>query len=382
MLKRAAKKLFSIVKGAFNRLVKWCLSLSGIRLLSREQTIAALRTHKLLVLPATHVVLPEIVKITHPDTVIFYPTESFTSPSFVWSLKQADHKVTVLPYGAVRMGNDILCTDFDTDGYFDDLFSRKKRTVRHAELVLAPWSQYLDGVRFGGYYDFVLLVAAKLARMKEVLPADEFAQATVTYALFNTPYEREYLQLLGLQTDHIFDSRTTELTAERVVTGNSGHWFYPNPADMFSLKKWVEKSLSLPPAPRRRLYISRSGRRKITNEAELIALLKRFDFTVIDDVPRSVAEQVAIYSSASFIVGPHGASFSNLLYCQPGTQVLELFSPNYTPNFFQYMCHVLGHPYSAYSNGKPARNRGIVESLEEDITVSIAEIEVYLDKLL
>ena len=382
MIKRITKKLISIGKKTFNKLVEWRLSLSGIRLLSREQTIALLRTHKQLVLPATHVKLPEIIKLSDPGTVIFQQTESFTNSSFVWSIETSAQKVTVLPYGAVKMGDDILCTDFDTDGYFNDLFSRQKRTVRRVDLVLAPWSQYLDGVRFGGYYDFVLLVAAKLARMKEVLPADEFVQAIVAYPLFSTPYEREYLQLLGLQTNHIFDSRTTEFIAERVVTGNSGHWFYPNPADIFSLKKYVEKNLALPFAPRRRLYIGRSGRRRITNEPELIALLKRFDFTVIDDVPRSVAEQAAIYSSASFIVGPHGASFSNLLYCQPGTHLLELFSPNYTPNFFQYMCQVLGHRYSAYHNGKPARNKGIVESLESDITVSVAEIEVYLNKLL
>ncbi|MEZ0487031.1 DUF563 domain-containing protein [Fibrella sp. GW2-5] len=382
MIKRVAKKLVSICKRTINKLVAWRLSLSGIRLLSREQTVAALRTYKQLVLPATHVELPEIVKLTDPNTVIFQQTESFTNPSFVWSLAQSAQKVTLLPYGAVKLEKDILCTDFDTDGFFDDFYDRKKRSVQQTNLLLAPWSQYLDGVRFGGYYDFVLLVAAKLARMKEALTPDEFAQATVAYPLFNTPYEREYLQLLGLQPERIFDSRTTEFTAERVVTGNSGHWFYPNPADIFSLKKYVENSLALPPVPRRRIYISRSGRRRITNEPELIALLKRFDFTLIDDVPRSVAEQVAIYKSASFVIGPHGASFSNLIWCEPGTHLLELLSPNYTPNFFQYMCHVLGHQYSAYYNGKPARNRGVVESLEEDITVSVAEIEIYLNKLL
>ncbi|WP_375447473.1 DUF563 domain-containing protein [uncultured Fibrella sp.] len=382
MVKRLAKKTFSVFRQLADKPVRWVLERSGTRLLTKEQTITRLRSHKQLVFPATHVKLPEIHKLTDPTTVIFQPTESFTNPSFVWSLDRAAGEATLLPYGAVKLDADVLCTDYDTDGYYTDLFSKAQRKSQHTTTLLAPWSQYLDGARFGGYYDFVLLVAAKLARMKEAMPADEFAKAAVAYPLFDTSYEREYFSLLGIEADQLFDSRTNAFTFERCILGNSGHWFYPNPADILTLKKQVENRLPPEPAEPRRIYISRSGRRRIMNEAALIDLLKRFDFSIIDDVPRSVSEQVAIYRSASFIVGPHGASFSNIIWCNPGTHLLELFSPNYTPNFFQHLTNVLGLHYSAYYTGKPAQNRGVIEALEEDITVSIDELEQYLNALL
>lgn len=382
MVKRLANKTVSVFRHLANKPLKWFVERSGNRLLTKEQTIAHLRSYKQLVLPATQVKLPELHKLTDPGTVIFQQTESFTNPSFVWSLDRSAGEATLLPYGAIKLDTDVLCTDYDTDGYLTDLFSKSTRKSQQTDVLLAPWSQYLDGARFGGYYDFVLLVAAKLARMKEAMPAGEFAKAAVAYPLFDTPYEREYMSLLGIEPDQLFDSRTHTFTFERCVLGNSGHWFYPNPADILTLKKHIENRLPAESATPRRIYISRSGRRRITNEAALIDLLKRFDFTIINDVPRSVTEQVAIYRSASFIVGPHGASFSNIIWCNPGTYLLELFSPNYTPNFFQHLTDVLGLHYSAYYAGKPASNRGVVEALEEDITVSVAELEQYLNKLL
>ncbi|MEZ0542243.1 glycosyltransferase family 61 protein [Fibrella arboris] len=382
MIKKLLRRSLSIVSSIRNRQVDRHLTQTGIRLLTKEQTIALLRSYKQLVLPATQVKLPAVHKLTSPDTIILPPTDTFTNPSFVWSVDQQAGAITLLPYGGIKLGNDVLCTDYDTDGYYKDFFDRPGQTIRPADLLIAPWSQYLDGARFGGYYDFVLLVAAKLARVKEAIPATDFSIATVAYPLFNTSYEKEYLELLGLQANQVVDSRTHAVTPARCILGNSGHWFYPNPADIFTLKKQISEKINLPALPAQRLYISRSGRRRVTNEADLIQLLKRFDFVVIEDKPRSVIEQIAIYKRASFIIGPHGASFSNIIWSEPGTQLLELFSPNYTPNFFQHMASLLDLRYTAYTNGKPARSRGVIDALEEDITVSIPEIERYLTELL
>ncbi len=81
---------------------------------------------------------------------------------------------------------------------------------------------------WGSYYDFVFLVAAKLCRIKDTLPEPEFQAAWVSYPLFGTDYERDFLALLGVAADRVADSRTTNVTFERCVLANAGHWFYPN----------------------------------------------------------------------------------------------------------------------------------------------------------
>src|SRR5690606_19657427 len=97
--------------------------------------------------------------------------------------------------------------------------------------------------------------------------------------------------------------------------GNGCGW-YPNFEDVLLMRKHILNKIKITPDTGKRIYISRSCRRKIINEEELITLLKKFDFTIIEDKPRTIAEQVSIYNNADFIIGPHGASFSNVIWCR------------------------------------------------------------------
>ena len=225
----------------------------------------------------------------------------------------------------------------------------------------------------------MVLIAAKLCRIKEAPTDDEFRRAVVAYPLFDANYERELLTLIGVGADRIFDSHRTNIRFQTCVLGNSGHWFYPNVADLMALKRQVETNVPAVPRAGNRAYISRASRRRILNEAELLPLLSRYGIEFIEDKSRTVAEQVTIYQNASFIIGPHGASFTNILWCQPGTHLVELFSRNYTPNFFLYMARRLGLRYSAYYHGPKSSNR--FSGLDEDITVSIPDLERGLDAL-
>ena len=39
----------------------------------------------------------------------------------------------------------------------------------------------------------------------------------------------------------------------------------------------------------------------------------------------SLADQVNIFRSADFILGPHGAAFTNLAFSKPGAKFIEFF---------------------------------------------------------
>lgn len=331
--------------------------------------------------PANVVRLPEVVDLALPEKVYYTPKPAVTLPVSVWRYDAHDFKCKQLPYGSILIQQQALCLDINTDDFYRNFLPPATRNTRHTTTLIAPWSHYLDGAMWGGYYDFVLLVAGKLCRVKESLPESVFSEALVSYPLFETAYEREYLALLGIDGDRIVDSRKTRVTFDKCILANVGHWFYPNSADIAALRKNVLARIPPATGPRTRVYISRSGRRRILNEPEVIALLRQYDFEIIDDKPRPVAEQIAIYQRAEFIVGPHGASFTNILWCQPGTHLFELFSPTYFPDFFRYLAELLGLRYSAYFHG-PAGTGGWAEGLEDDMYVSVGELERCLEKLL
>ena len=373
--------LRSRVRRYWPAFARWQYRLRGIAFLDSRQTESFLDSHRISRHLADTFTLPETVDLGQPIKQYFPAEQAVNQPVSVWLYEASAGAAKQYPYGSIQIGRKLLCLDMNTDDLYRNLFPPAKRTTLFTPTLIAPWSHYLDGAMWGGYYDFVFLVAAKLCRIKEALPESEFKAAFVSYPLFGTVYERDFLALMGIAEDRVVDSRTTNVTFERCVLANAGHWFYPNKADLLALREHVLAQIPPAEGPRKRIYISRSGRRRILNEPALIKLLQIYGFEIIEDNPRSVTEQVQIYQNAEFIIGPHGASFSNIIWCQPDTHLFEIFAPTYTPGFFRYLAHTLGLGYSAYYHG-PAGTGDWASGLEDDICVSVAELELCMRKWL
>ncbi len=360
--------------------IKWAYKKAGVRFLTKEQTVSFLEPYQLITHPVTTLPLPKIADLAQPAKICFEPVTAKTEPVSVWHYDVSEQRAKLLPYGGIIIQRKLLCTDTNTDDFFRNVIFPPKRSTRSTSVLIAPWSHYLDGFMWGGYYDYVLLVAGKLCRIKDALPESVFKEALVAYPLFDTSYERDYLSLLGIESNQLVDSRKTTVSFDQCLLANAGHWFYPNSADVAALRKYV--LAGRPPAgnQRNRIYISRSGRRRILNEDEVIHLLKAYNFQVIEDIPRSVTEQVTIFQNADFIIGPHGASFTNILWCQPGAHLFELFAATYTPGFFRYLAELLGLRYSAYYHGV-APTDNWAKGLEDDMYISISELKQCLDNL-
>ncbi len=145
------------------------------------------------------------------------------------------------------------------------------------------------------------------------------------------------------------------------------------------------------PTGGRRLYVSRSDatKRRVTNEDEVVALLSQHGFDVI--VPSALAydSQVAAFAGASHVVGPHGAGLANIVFCRPGTRVLEAFHPRYGTAAYanlarngrlDYAALVArdGHSSEAeFNDPTDASGPGSVH-LDRDIYIDLADIQRWL----
>ncbi len=83
--------------------------------------------------------------------------------------------------------------------------------------------------------------------------------------------------------------------------------------------------------PSRLLYIARTDTkgRAMRNEQALIERLASMGFEIFVGSQHSVAEQIATFRAARMIVAPHGAGLTNVLFCHPGTVLLELQQSGY-----------------------------------------------------
>lgn len=93
-----------------------------------------------------------------------------------------------------------------------------------------------------------------------------------------------------------------------------------------------------PPKPGKgkRVYISRNDAaiRRVKNEKEVDESLARRGFETFQPGRMPFRDQVALFHSADIIVSPHGAGLANLMFCRPGTRMLEIFPSNFIDEGF------------------------------------------------
>jgi len=125
-----------------------------------------------------------------------------------------------------------------------------------------------------------------------------------------------------------------------------------------------------------RLYFTRekAERRRVANEVELWAMLEDRGFAKVPLEDLSWVEQIAACRRARVIVAPHGAGLANLVFCAPGTRVLELVNRAYLNPGYWRLASLRGLDYHMVVAAGSA-------PLGEDRRENRADIEADLDQL-
>lgn len=132
---------------------------------------------------------------------------------------------------------------------------------------------------------------------------------------------------------------------------------------------------------KRKIFISREKAkyRNITNEPELFSLLKKQGFEKIHLEDLSIFEQAEVFYNAEFIISPHGAGLTNLMFCRPETKVIEIFSPTYLCNNQQLIARSLGLDYAyVICNSDSAEDTDL---LRENIVIDLDKVRQSLKLL-
>jgi len=195
------------------------------------------------------------------------------------------------------------------------------------------------------------------------------------------PFQWETLDRLGITTRNLLqiDGENFFLKAKNLVVislqknlGGCPKW-----ACNFLRNTFLKETNK--PKGFERIYISRedASHRKVKNEEEILNLLctKGFKKIVLSGV--SFQEQIHIFSSAKFIVSPNGAGLTNLVFCTPGTRVVELFAR--TANIFMRIGSFVGLDHYYLKCGEDDRNNR--KTFYKDIIVNPKELVQVLRKI-
>ncbi|MCM3719145.1 glycosyltransferase family 61 protein [Fictibacillus phosphorivorans] len=145
------------------------------------------------------------------------------------------------------------------------------------------------------------------------------------------PYQWQTLQMLGIPRDKIIQLRPNmHLRAKKLVLPSvpftidtSVKWSIDYLRNSLLNENTVKNSDEY-----EKIYISRDDAswRKVINEERVIQILEKRGFKKVVLKNKSVQEQINIFNSAKYIIGTNGAGMSNIMFCKPGTKIIQLFT--------------------------------------------------------
>jgi capsular polysaccharide biosynthesis protein len=127
----------------------------------------------------------------------------------------------------------------------------------------------------------------------------------------------------------------------------------------------------------KRLYISRKKAvgRKLINEDVLVDHLQQvYGFVKVFTEDFSMAEKVRMFQQAECIVAPHGGGMTNILFCEAGCKIVDIFPPGDFDTFFWSISNSNKLEYY-YFFGK-----GELPTAENDFVKRNVDIDVDMEK--
>jgi hypothetical protein len=155
-------------------------------------------------------------------------------------------------------------------------------------------------------------------------------------------FQLEALQALGLTTDKIIQvNKSSYYQATNLLIPSLPGITGQVPAESCRLLRNKLLDTSEPRQTKyQKIYISRNRAkaRRIDNETDLMVKLSNLGFTCLNLEDYTFTEQIAIAHSADIIISPHGSGLTNIVFCQPGTTVIEIFSDTFINTCYRNIC--------------------------------------------
>lgn len=242
-----------------------------------------------------------------------------------------------------------------------------------------PPVNYIDGkvvflsVRgVESYYHWILDLVSRF----ELIHAAGISLNDIDKFVVNTTiqqFQKETLRLLGIPDEKIIESYNfPHIQAKNLIIPSlPGSARIPKFVCNFLRKEFLKYATFEQEKRQKRLYISRklAVSRRIINEDEVVKFLREYGFDTVIFESMSFMEQISFMATAEIVIAPHGAGLTNLIFCNQGTKVIEIFSPNYVNGCFWVIANQVELEYY-YLTGYKIPNQQ-KHPVAEDILVDI-----------
>ncbi len=175
-------------------------------------------------------------------------------------------------------------------------------------------------------------------------------------------FQKETLSALGIPPEKIFVGTARRHVAADVlcVTSLNDRSGMVHRESLAFVRDAMLRHFRIPAETQstRRVFISRQeGQwRRIENWDAIEPILREFGFEIIASERLDMAEQVRLFREASHVIAGHGAGLANLMYCAPGTKVLEILHDGWGHPMYWLMAAKMDLDYTLMKAGAAGRH--------------------------
>jgi capsular polysaccharide biosynthesis protein len=213
---------------------------------------------------------------------------------------------------------------------------RKIRKINQPIVSLTGMGQY-------NYHHWWMDILPKFHLMRTY---GEIPSGSLYYVEASKPFQRETLGYLGIEPSSLLNSRETQIIKTQHLIAASPRSPRQKP-DQWAVT-WLRTTFS-PFAKSSHgqpqcILISRkrAKNRGFTNEDQIVDCLAPLLPVVVDLEDLTVAEQIGLFAGARWIIAPHGAGLTNLLFARSDCRVIELFGSIKINDCYRHLAESVG----------------------------------------
>jgi capsular polysaccharide biosynthesis protein len=239
------------------------------------------------------------------------------------------------------------------------------------------------------YYHWMIDILPRIHFLKQTGWLDKIDYFVVPNYKYD--FQKDSLRLLGIEQDRIIAAEPEmHIQADQLVATshprNMKSILVPQWISDFHQRAFIHLTDRKKKTPSR-IYISRldSKNRPIYNERELIAFLESEGFTTYILSKLSFLEKVQLFANAEVVVSPSGAGITSLMYCKPGTKLLEIFGGGRAHTYYYNLAHNAGLKYhfvTGNSQGDIKKIKSRTEGIKKGYSLDIPQVQEKLREML
>ncbi len=219
------------------------------------------------------------------------------------------------------------------------LFFSKPQKVNAVISLLNKWDN--------NYYHLFLHIATKAVVVDE-LGIDPDIPLLISEQMARQPFVQKAIELgIFANRQIIVQKKGQPILANRVYV------IEPPVNDGFYRNKLLDRlRIEGDPDFNDRIYISRGPRsangRHIRNEKQVLEALAPFGFKGVDPQQYSLDEQMMLFSKAGFIISPHGAGLTNIMFRRGAPlKIIEIFNAHLIVDCYEVIAAEHGFEYKS-----------------------------------